>query len=622
MLKKEKLYLKNKNRQVNTPAILANKQLPIFGEQKKNIQNNRPKSKNIINYKPKHKTDFDFYVKKNNNNPKPINLLHNNNNIMNININRKNKQFKKEIFSEQKEINKKIFFLNRPDDNKKFQINKINLSNNNLPKYQLKKNNNPNNQNLMNKLMEDHDSNKNKIILQNKMNVIKIEGNKNKNLKDIFPKIKKVPKIKELDIKLNGENKLNILPKNNDLKMILNANNNQNKKFKAALPNNNKNNNKNNIININNNNNQNMNKNLRYILKGKPIKKEENEIKNVSNNIFNNNKQNKFVFKLNINNNINNFIINKPINIGKSNDHYLLKKNNNILGNRNIRLQKNDLNKLNLKIHSLNEEKISNTSSENIIHLKDYFCREEINSKINDQMEDFILIKHPFMSIENHNLSLFGIFDGHGGDFVSKYLKENFAPNLEKNIKKNNSLNFRSILKTAIESIDKDLEKFGEAENCGSTGTVVIVNNNSVYCANIGDSKCFYISKNNVVQLSEDHNCSNQKEKEELKKKGIKIFQNRVFGCLALTRTFGDNELKKDGVGCEPSIKKIFLDKNNVKFIIIASDGIWDVVNEEKLWEMYNGLTIGTSEEFCNKLVDFAMNNGSNDNISCIVLSF
>jgi hypothetical protein len=255
MLKKEKLFLKNKNRQVSTPAILANKQLPIFGEQKKNIQNNRPKSKNIINYKPKHKTDFDFYVKKNNNNPKPINLLHNNNNIMNININRKNKQFKKEIFSEQKEINKKIFFLNRPDDNKKFQINKINLSNNNLPKYQLKKNNNPNNQNLMNKLMEDHDSNKNKIILQNKMNVIKMEGNKNKNLKDIFPKIKKVPKIKELDIKLNGENKLNILPKNNDLKMVLNANNNQNKKIKVALPNNNKNNNnKNNLININNNN--------------------------------------------------------------------------------------------------------------------------------------------------------------------------------------------------------------------------------------------------------------------------------------------------------------------------------------------------------------------------------
>ena len=533
---------------------------------------------------------------------------------MNLNINRKNKQIKKEIFSEEKNVNKKKFFLNNPEENKKLQKNIINLSNNNLQKSQYIKNIHPTNQNLMNKLMEDHDSNKNKIILQNKINVIKIEGNKNKNLKDVFPKIKKVPKIKEPVIKLSADNKFNIINKNNDLKNMLNPNNIQKRKIKVVHPN--KNNNRNNIININDHN-QNVNKNLRYILKGKPVKKEENELKNINNNIFNN-KQNKFVFKLNINN----IIINKPINNGKSSDHYILKKNNNNLGNKNFRLHKNDLNKLNLKINSVNEEKISNTSSENIIHLKDYFFREEINSKINESMEDFVLIKHPFLSMEKNNLSLFGIFDGHGGDFISKYLKENFASVLEKNIKINYSSNFRSILKTSIESIDKDLEKFNEAENCGSTGTIVIVNNNSLYCANVGDSKCFYISKNNVMQISEDHNCTNQKEREELKKKGVLIFQNRVFGCLALTRTFGDNALKKDGVGCEPSIKKIFLDKNNVKFIIIASDGIWDVVNEEKLWEIYNGLRNGTSEEFCNELVDFAMNNGSTDNISCIVLSF
>ena len=613
MLKKEKLFLKIKNRQVNTPGILANKQIPIFGGLKNNVLNNRPRSKNINRNKPKNNTHFDFYAK-NNINPKPINFLYNNINIMNLNINRKNKQIKKEIFSEEKNVNKKKFFLNNPEENKNLQKNIINLSNNNLPKSQYIKNIHPNNQNLMNKLMEDHDSNKNKIILQNKINVIKIEGNKNKNLKDVFPKIKKVPKIKEPVIKLSADNKFNIINKNNDLKNMLNPNNNQKRKIKVVLPNNN--NNRNNIININDHN-QNVNKNLRYILKGKPVKKEENELKNINNNIFNN-KQNKFVFKLNINN----IIINKPINNGKSSDHYILKKNNNNLGNKNIRLQKNDLNKLNLKINSVNEDKISNTSSENIIHLKDYFFREEINSKINESMEDFVLIKHPFLSMEKNNLSLFGIFDGHGGDFVSKYLKENFASVFEKNIKINYSSNFRSILKTAIESIDKDLEKCNEAENCGSTGTIVIVNNNSLYCANVGDSKCFYISKNNVVQISEDHNCTNQKEREELKKKGVLIFQNRVFGCLALTRTFGDNALKKDGVGCEPSIKKIFLDKNNVKFIIIASDGIWDVVNEEKLWEIYNGLKNGTSEEFCNELVDFAMNNGSTDNISCIVLSF
>ena len=124
---------------------------------------------------------------------------------------------------------------------------------------------------------------------------------------------------------------------------------------------------------------------------------------------------------------------------------------------------------------------------------EDYFSREEINSKIKEEMEDYILVKHPFLNIEKHNLSLFCIFDGHGGDFVSKYLKENFASNLHKNIKINFSLNFRNILKTSIESMDKEFEKYKEAENCGSTGTIVVLDNNFIYCANVGDSKCFYI---------------------------------------------------------------------------------------------------------------------------------
>ena len=91
---------------------------------------------------------------------------------------------------------------------------------------------------------------------------------------------------------------------------------------------------------------------------------------------------------------------------------------------------------------------------------------------------------------------------------------------------------------------------------------------------------------------------------------------------MTLTRTFGDFEFKKEGITCIPFIKKIYLDKNDIKYIIIASDGIWDVVNKDKLFQMYQELKKDTSEEFCNNLVDFAINEGSSDNISCIVLKF
>ena len=619
MIKKDKNILKNKKRIINTPGILQNKKIQMFGEQKKNLPINRPKSKNIVkNNEKNYNTHFGFYLKRNDN-QKPLNLLNNNINNIYLNKNKQNLQIKKDAFSEEKNNNKKIFLKNNFNDNKKAKNNNNILINTNLSQSQKKKNINLNNQNVMNKLFQENDFNKNnKIIFQNRINVIKIQENKNRNLNDIFPKIKKIPKIKEPLLNLDKSNKFVKVHKSNDLNIMLDKNNNRKRKIKVILPNSNKNN----LININNNK-HNLNKNIRYVLKNSPIKKDDDELINVNKNIFNNNKQNKLVFKLNINNNINNINMSNKINNGKSNDNYILKKNNNILANRNILLQRNDLNKYNLKLGSFNEEKISNTSSDNFIHLKDYFSREEMNPKFKESMEDFLLIKHPFLSIEKHNLSLFSVFDGHGGNFVAKYLKENFASNLQNNIKINYSMNFRNILKSTFESTDKELEKFNEAENCGSTGTVVIINNNAVYCANVGDSKCYFINKtNNIIQLSEDHNCNNQKDREELKKKGVLIFQNRVFGSLSLTRTFGDKEFKKEGLTCNPYIKKIFLDKDDVKYIIIASDGIWDIINEEKLGEIYKGLHYGTSKDFSNKLVDYAIENGSIDNISCIVIRF
>lgn len=642
MQKNDKFILKVKKRQLNTSGLKQKPKLEIFAEQKKNLQNNRPKSKNILKIQEmKNKTQNDFYLKKNNNNNlKPIKLFNNNINNNYFNLNKKNIHINNEKFSEEKNNNKKrIFISNNFDDRNKVENNIINI-NNILSKSPKKKNSNLLQKNyiIINKLNQENNSKKNINKFQNKINIIKIEENKNKNLNDIFPKIKKMPKVKEHMINIEGGNNLNkINNKRHDIFDINNQinlkNNIPKKKIKVVLSKEiNANKNKkifNEIININNNKNPNFNKNIRYVLKNlpPPIQKEENNHLINKKNLFNN-KENKLIFKLNINN-IN---INYQMKNEKSSDKFILKNNNNIFAHRNNNIQKNEFNKLKLRINSFNEDKenklikqISEKEKdlkENLIPLKDYFYREEINSRTHESMEDFTLIKHPFLSLDKHNLSLFCVFDGHGGDFVAKYLKENFASILHNSIKINYTLNFHGILKSTFESADKKLEKYDITQNCGSTGTIVVLDNNIIYCANVGDSKCFYIDKNNAVQISEDHNCKNEKEKELLKKKGVKIFLNRVFGSLSLTRTFGDFEFKKEGITSIPYIKKIYLDKNDIKYIVIASDGIWDVVNKDKLYQLYQELKKDTSEEFCNNLVEFAINEGSNDNISCIVLKF
>jgi serine/threonine protein phosphatase PrpC len=102
----------------------------------------------------------------------------------------------------------------------------------------------------------------------------------------------------------------------------------------------------------------------------------------------------------------------------------------------------------------------------------------------------------------------------------------------------------------------------------------------------------------------------------------VKVFNGRVFGCLCLTRTFGDTDFKECGIDCEPHIQEISINENKINYIVIASDGIWDIVDDKQLFKMKNELKNENSEEFCNNLVEYSLKGGSKDNISCIVLKF
>ena len=90
-----------------------------------------------------------------------------------------------------------------------------------------------------------------------------------------------------------------------------------------------------------------------------------------------------------------------------------------------------------------------------------------------------------------------------------------------------------------------------------------------------------------------------------------------------LTRSFGDKELKKHGVISEPDffVKKI---NEEDKFIIIASDGVWDTVKENDILEFENKSKNGdlplSSDEFSKKIVKLAVDKGTVDNVSCIVI--
>ena len=92
----------------------------------------------------------------------------------------------------------------------------------------------------------------------------------------------------------------------------------------------------------------------------------------------------------------------------------------------------------------------------------------------------------------------------------------------------------------------------------------------------------------------------------------------RLAGVLALTRAFGDFTLKKgSGLTAQPSIKKVEL-KLKSKYIVIASDGVWDYLNIGIVQKIMK--EEGDSDSIATEIIKASVKKGSVDNISVIVI--
>ena len=123
--------------------------------------------------------------------------------------------------------------------------------------------------------------------------------------------------------------------------------------------------------------------------------------------------------------------------------------------------------------------------------------------------------------------------------------------------------------------------------------------------------------KKNEFITTEDK-CTDDKEKIRIEKLGGQIIDDRLDGKLAITRSFGDYDLKNKGLICEPHITKKFID-NSLNYCILASDGVWDSLNLDDI----SKITFENENNFDNMakvITQKAMQRGSEDNISCIVV--
>ncbi len=248
--------------------------------------------------------------------------------------------------------------------------------------------------------------------------------------------------------------------------------------------------------------------------------------------------------------------------------------------------------------------------------IKDFTYKENQNENYRAYMED------KGVSVLNLNgdpdKALFCLFDGHGGEEVSKFLQDNFIKEFKEMLPFDDVKTNLNKLFLKIDLKIKELELI----EIGAAACIIYITKEKgkrcLYSANVGDTRSILISKNEFKRLSYDHKADDAEESKRIVKDGGIVFGGRVYGSLMIGRAFGDWQLKSHGVSCEPHITRINI-SNDDKYVILATDGIWDTIEESLAFDLSK--KYDNSKEFCNTLVNKAIDKGSMDNISCFVIN-
>jgi len=215
---------------------------------------------------------------------------------------------------------------------------------------------------------------------------------------------------------------------------------------------------------------------------------------------------------------------------------------------------------------------------------------------------------------------LFIVADGMGGhlagEVASRLSVDTFVRFFNESINKQSKIQTRSIKKNIIRSINfasdevfKKSLKSSEYSGMGTTFTACFLYEDNIHIAHIGDSRAYLCRDKNIDLLTSDHTFVG-----ELYRRGEITYEDTLSHPR---RNFLTNVL---GVSDEVSPDYFTLKILPGDFLIICSDGLNSMLRDEiilKISEKYP-----EPENTVKKLIENALKNGGNDNITIIAVRF
>ncbi|KAG8969967.1 hypothetical protein FRC03_012420 [Tulasnella sp. 419] len=263
-----------------------------------------------------------------------------------------------------------------------------------------------------------------------------------------------------------------------------------------------------------------------------------------------------------------------------------------------------------------------------------------------------------------------GVYDGHGGPFVSQYLQNELhglfetadpreIPTLVQGLKEvggyfkrfkggvlldwitptepPRTLDLEARATLAFLEADRRLTHLPGAENSGATASVALLHSIDPYApfflsedvaltvAHCGDTRVLLCASDGGVPypMTEEHHADTRGEQARLRKMGQGIVTDsfgeaRYMGALANTRGFGDSSYKYFGMTPEPEVRTRRLTGKDWAFMVLLSDGVSSVLSDDEIVDLARHSR--DPQHAARSIISFAEEIGMDDNASVIVI--
>uniref|UniRef100_A0A0E0JQY5 protein-serine/threonine phosphatase n=1 Tax=Oryza punctata TaxID=4537 RepID=A0A0E0JQY5_ORYPU len=223
------------------------------------------------------------------------------------------------------------------------------------------------------------------------------------------------------------------------------------------------------------------------------------------------------------------------------------------------------------------------------------------------EMEDAVSIRPDFLPTSG-KYHFYGVFDGHGCSHVATRCQDRMHEIVAEEHSKGASgevAPWRDVMERSFARMDGEVGNRASArsdeepacpceqqtpsrrDHAGSTAVVAVVSPTQVVVANAGDSRAVISRAGVPIALSVDHKPDRPDELQRIEAAGGRVIYwdgARVLGVLAMSRAIGDGYLKPY-VTSEPEVT-VTERIDDDECLILASDGLWDVVTNEMACEV------------------------------------